>query len=57
VSDHGRRGSWLDRLRAWYVRLRAPGSFLCDSCAYDWGDACRRPQRPNARVCEDYKPR
>ncbi|MCK4533100.1 hypothetical protein KAU39_04885 [bacterium] len=31
--------------------------FLCDSCRYDWGDACTRPERPNATRCPDYKKR
>ena len=29
--------------------------FLCDSCMYDWGNACTRPERPNAVRCPDYK--
>jgi hypothetical protein len=32
-------------------------TFLCDSCKYDWGDACRRKERPNAVTCPDYKRR
>lgn len=32
-------------------------NFLCDSCKYDWGDACRRQERPNAIKCPDYKRR
>ncbi|MCD6361526.1 MAG: hypothetical protein J7M38_11780 [Armatimonadetes bacterium] len=51
------RGGLLQRLRSWWLRLRAPGRFLCDSCVYDWGDVCRRPERPNATRCDDYKPR
>ncbi|HUT23210.1 MAG TPA: hypothetical protein VM492_02580 [Sumerlaeia bacterium] len=31
--------------------------FLCDDCHYDYGHACRRPERPNARRCPDYKRR
>ncbi len=31
------------------------GRFLCDSCAYNYGDACRRPERPNATRCPDYR--
>lgn len=31
--------------------------FLCDTCRYDYGDACTRPERPNALECDDYKPR
>jgi len=56
-ADDTRRRGWLQRLRAWWQRLRAPGRFLCDSCLYDWGDACRRSERPNATICEDYKRR
>lgn len=29
--------------------------YLCDSCRYDYGGACTRPERPNAVVCPDYK--
>ena len=32
-------------------------SFLCDTCKYDWGSACQRPERPNATKCPDYKHR
>jgi len=28
---------------------------LCDTCRYDYGDACRRPERPNATRCENYE--
>lgn len=31
--------------------------FLCDSCRYDHPHVCRRPDRPNALECPDYKPR
>ena len=33
------------------------GGYLCDSCKWDYGDACSRPERPNARTCPDYKRR
>ena len=38
-------------------RLFAAGSkrYLCDSCRWDYGNACSRPERPNALVCPDYK--
>ena len=29
--------------------------YLCDSCKWDYGNACKRPERPNALVCPDYK--
>ena len=48
---------WLRRLQARWTALRTPGKFLCDTCRYDYGDVCRRPERPNAQVCEDYRPR
>ena len=47
----------LKRLRLRWVAMKAPGRFLCDSCRYDYGSACRRRERPNATICEDYKPR
>ena len=31
--------------------------FLCDSCMYDYGNACVRSERPNAIRCPDYKKR
>ena len=31
--------------------------YLCDDCKYDYGNACRRPERPNARSCPDFVPR
>ncbi len=45
------------RIRGWWIATRAPGRFLCDSCRYDYRDVCRRPERPNATRCEDYRPR
>jgi len=38
-------------------RLFAVGSkrYLCDTCKWDYGNACSRPERPNALVCPDYK--
>lgn len=50
-------GRWWRRLRARVVALTVPDRFLCDSCRYDYRDACRRPERPNATLCEDYRRR
>ncbi len=33
------------------------GQYLCDSCKWDWGNVCKRPERPNAKTCPDYKRR
>ncbi len=37
--------------------LQLPPVFLCDSCCYDHPHVCRRPERPNAVKCPDYKKR
>ena len=29
--------------------------FLCDTCKLNYRDICRRPERPNARICPDYR--
>lgn len=47
----------IDWLRGKLGRI-APGGgseFLCDTCRYDHGSACERRERPNARVCPDYR--
>jgi hypothetical protein len=45
------------RLRGRIAAVGAPGRFLCDSCRYDYRGACKRPERPNATACEDYRRR
>ena len=40
-------------LRALVPRVRP----LCDTCRYDYGTVCMRPERPNAMRCPDYKRR
>jgi hypothetical protein len=45
-------------LRGFLRRLAGTGpGFLCDDCRYNYGSSCSRPERPNARVCPDYKRR
>ncbi|MDP6423310.1 MAG: hypothetical protein QGG14_01095 [Planctomycetota bacterium] len=39
----------------WFTGLFDAGRALCDTCKYDYGDACTRPERPNARRCSDYR--
>ncbi len=41
----------------WLTDVLGVGGILCDNCKYDYGSACKRPERPNARRCPDYKPR
>jgi len=49
--------NWLrTTIKQKIARLHA-GRFLCDTCRYDYGDACLRPERPNATSCPDYQPR
>lgn len=49
-----RRGRWK-RLRQRLAALVFGERILCDTCRLDYGDACLRPERPNATVCEDYE--
>lgn len=53
-------GVWTDyprKPRTAVVEVREVPRYLCDDCKYDYGDACRRPERPNAISCSDYVPR
>ncbi|MFT5289562.1 MAG: hypothetical protein ACI8QS_002490 [Planctomycetota bacterium] len=45
--------------RIWaLVRGLFPSSrVLCDTCKYDYGHVCVRPERPNATSCPDFKRR
>ena len=45
--------------RALFRRLfrSSKSGYLCDKCKWDYGDACKRPERPNAKTCPDYKAR
>ncbi|MEM7308637.1 MAG: hypothetical protein AAF682_18280 [Planctomycetota bacterium] len=41
-----------------FLRGLVPSSrVLCDTCKYDYGSVCTRPERPNATRCSDYKRR
>jgi len=42
------------RFRSRLSTLVGTKTFLCDSCKLNYGSVCRRPERPNAVVCEDY---
>jgi len=49
---------WWFRIKSFLRRiLLLNPEFLCDTCRYDYGDVCRRPERPNALHCPDYKKR
>jgi hypothetical protein len=48
---------WWRKLGEGLRRMFAMGSkrYLCDTCKWDYGSACKRPERPNAVTCPDYK--
>ena len=52
---------WFRRFIQWWRSLidQAGGGseFLCDTCRYNYGNACDRPERPNATRCSDYRRR
>ena len=50
-----RRGGRWKLFRQRVAELILGERILCDTCKYDYGDACRRPERPNATRCEDYE--
>lgn len=50
----------LDRLWLKFAGKKpkeAEKPILCDHCKYNYGNACKKPERPNATSCTDYKPR
>ena len=49
--------SFLQWLRKVVRRVVPNTQPLCDTCKYDYQSACRRPERPNAMKCPDYKRR
>lgn len=51
--SRGARGRW-QVLRQWLAAVVFGERILCDTCKYDYGVACTRPERPNATRCEDY---
>ncbi len=48
---------FLRAIGEFFRRLFAVNSkrYLCDTCKWDYGNACTRPERPNALSCPDYK--
>ena len=49
--------SWLDNLKINIKQALGMKTILCDSCKYDWRQACHQPARPNAVWCPDYSKR
>jgi hypothetical protein len=45
----------MRRLWLWLRRWLPGARPLCDTCRYDYGGACKRPERPNALSCPDYR--
>ena len=50
---------WLQRILGGalgFLRSLLPGRApLCDTCKNDYGNVCKRPERPNAMTCPDYE--
>lgn len=42
--------TWLSRFKS----LAKGNAFLCDSCKWNYGNVCTRPERPNAKACPEY---
>jgi hypothetical protein len=57
--SRGIAGRGIAGFRRWlahWLRSLLPGSRpLCDTCRYDYGNVCKRPERPNALRCPDYR--
>jgi hypothetical protein len=47
------RERWL-RIKTRMISILHGDAFLCDSCQLNYGTACVRPERPNAKSCPDY---
>lgn len=48
---------WKTKWKTWLSRWKSiakGNAFLCDSCKWNYGDICIRPERPNAKKCPDY---
>lgn len=48
---------WKTKWRRFTSKVRSVlkgDAFLCDSCKWDYGNVCTRPERPNATSCPDY---
>jgi len=48
---------FLRKLLSSLRRLLGLQRVLCDTCKYDYGNVCKRPERPNATSCPDYRRR
>lgn len=51
---------WKIKFKTWLSRFRTVGTgsgFLCDSCKWNYGNVCTRPERPNAKECPEYTPK
>lgn len=50
----------MSRLSNFWFKIRKKAGnpkLLCDSCKYDYHNACRNPRRPNATECPEYEKR
>lgn len=48
---------WKIKWKTWVSRIKSilmGDAFLCDSCKFNYGNVCLRPERPNAKKCPEY---
>ncbi len=47
---------WQQIKDAFYkLIIKVDNGFLCDTCRYNHPTDCNEPDRPNAKVCREYK--
>ena len=49
----GRKDRFVVRVKKWL----GMNVLLCDSCKWNWRNACHNPERPNATWCREYEKR
>ena len=52
-TQPGRKDRFIIGIKKWL----GMNVLLCGSCKWNWRSACRRPERPNATWCPEYKKR
>ncbi|HPA45201.1 MAG TPA: hypothetical protein PK395_05485 [bacterium] len=51
------REDWKTKWRRFTSKVRSvlhEDAFLCDTCKWNYGNICTRPERPNATSCPEY---
>ncbi|HOE10602.1 MAG TPA: hypothetical protein PLQ35_07930 [bacterium] len=51
------REDWKTKWKRFTSKVRSvlhEDAFLCDTCKWNYGSICARPERPNATICPEY---